>query len=175
MQTIVLAGNPQLRQPNAQINEQLFNSAQLQNMVDMLFSTMKATHGAGLAAPQIGLSYQLLVYGFDHNPRYPDQAPVPLSVMLNPKILRASEKMIEIYEGCLSLPELRGLVPRHEWVEVKAQNINGETFTKTYHGFEARIIQHEIDHLNATLFPERVADLKTLGMLSALRAANIVP
>lgn len=175
MQTIVLAGNPQLRQPNSLIDEQLFNSPQLQDMVETLFSTMKANHGAGLAAPQIGLSYQLLVYGFDHNPRYPDQAPVPLTAMLNPNIIRTSEKMIAIYEGCLSLPDLRALVPRHEWIEVTAQDIHGEFSTKTYHGFEARIIQHEIDHLHGTLFPERVTDLKTLGMLTALRAAKIVP
>jgi peptide deformylase len=172
---IVIAGNPQLREPNSPIDKQLFNSAQAQNMVDILFATMKAHNGAGLAAPQVGLSYQLLVYGFDHNPRYPDQAPVPLTAMFNPKILNQSEMMIEIYEGCLSLPELRGLVPRYEWVEVQAQNSKGEMFTKKYHGFEARIIQHEIDHLKGTLFVERVNNLKTLGMMSALRTAGVIP
>ncbi len=174
-QPIVIAGTPQLREPNSPIDEQLFNSAKAQNMVNMLFATMKANNGVGLAAPQVGLSYQLLVYGFDHNPRYPDQAPVPLAAMFNPKIIRKSETMIEIYEGCLSLPELRGLVPRYEWVEVQAQNIKGDTFSKTYHGFEARIIQHEIDHLNGTLFVERVTNLKTLGMITALRNAGIIP
>jgi peptide deformylase len=174
-QPIVLAGNLQLRGENSPIDEQLFNSLKAQNMVDTLLATMKANNGAGLAAPQVGLSYQLLVYGFDHNPRYPDQASVPLTVMFNPKIIRHSENVIEIYEGCLSLPDLRGSVPRYESIEIQAQNIKGESFTKTYHGFEARIIQHEIDHLNGTLFPERVKNLKTLGMTTALRKAGIIP
>lgn len=172
--SIVLAGDPLLREQTALFDQQLFNSAKAQKMIDTLFATMKANNGAGLAAPQIGLPYQVLVYGFDHNPRYPDQASVPLTVMFNPLVINKSESTIELYEGCLSLPEVRGLVPRYEWIEVQSQNFNGETVSKKYQGFEARIIQHEIDHLNGTLFPERVANLKTLGMTQALRRAGVI-
>jgi peptide deformylase len=175
IKNIVLAGTPQLRHITIPVPQEMFGTADLNTMINNLFETMKACKGVGLAASQIALKYRILVYGFDTNhPRYPDQDPVPLTLMINPEIIAKSNEIIYIYEGCLSIPELRGLVPRYEWIEVKAQDDKGQIFQKRIQGFEARIIQHEIDHLDGKLYPERMDNMRTLGITAALREAGVI-
>lgn len=175
IKNIVLAGTPQLRHITKPVPAELFGTKQLQEMVDNLFETQKACKGVGLAASQIAYEYRILTFGFDMNhPRYPDQDPVPYTVMINPEFIEKSEDIIYLYEGCLSLPEVRGLVPRHEWVVVKYQNVKGDVFEQRFHGFPARIIQHEIDHLDGKLYPERMDNMRTLGITAALREAGII-
>lgn len=172
---IVLAGTPQLRVPTHNANPAWFGSYAAQELVQDLLDTMKAMNGVGLAAPQIGVALRVLVYGFEHSPRYPTQASVPVTVMVNPEIISKSEHLTSMYEGCLSLPNVRGLVPRHEWIEVRAYDQQGNSIQRKIEGFEARIIQHELDHLDSKVFPEAMTDLKTLGITSALQAAKICP
>jgi len=172
---IVLAGNPLLRIATETVDETWFTSNAAEELIETLFETMHAANGVGLAAPQIGVALRVLVYGFEKNTRYPEHASIPLSVMVNPEILAKSELKASLYEGCLSLPNIRGLVPRYDWIEVRFQDHEGHWFQRKIHGFEARIIQHEIDHLDSKLFPEAMTDLTTLGITSALREAKICP
>lgn len=175
IKNIVLAGTPQLRHITQLVPQEWFGTPQLNEMIHTLFETMKARKGVGLAASQIGVEYRLMVYGFDSpHPRYPDQDPVPLTLMINPQIISKSPEIIYLYEGCLSIPELRGLVPRHEWIEVKFQDKDGNAHQKRATGFEARIIQHETDHLDGKLFPERMDNMRTLGITAALRDAGVI-
>ncbi len=174
IKNIVLAGTPQLRHIAVNVSPDWFDSFTSKTLIEDLFATMKARNGVGLAAPQIGIDLRILVYGFQTNPRYPDQDPVPLTLMVNPEVIQKSPDFVYLYEGCLSLPEIRGLVPRHEWIEVKAQDGKGVVFQKRYSGFEARIIQHELDHLDGKLYPERMDNMRTLGVTAALRDAGII-
>jgi peptide deformylase len=174
IKNIILAGTPQLRQLSQPVPQEWIGSEEINQLIAELFGTMKARQGVGLAAPQINVPLRVLTYGFQINTRYPDQDPVPLTLMINPEILTTSEDKIYLYEGCLSFPEVRGLVPRYEWIQVRAQNEKGEWFENRYQGFEARIIQHEVDHLDGKLYPERMDNLRTLGITSALREAGLI-
>ncbi|MBS0289598.1 MAG: peptide deformylase [Proteobacteria bacterium] len=172
---IVLAGIPQLREIAEPVSADMFQSVALNTIIADLFETMKAYKGVGIAATQIGVSLRVLAYGFDFNhPRYPEQDPIPLCLMINPEIITKSKEIVYLFEGCLSLPEVRGLVPRHEWIEVKYQNEHGQVMQKRHSGFEARIIQHEIDHLDGKLYPERMDNMRTLGITAALRESGII-
>lgn len=153
---ILQRSNPLLRQTSKLVTE--FGTESLKSLVDQLFDTMRKNNGAGLAAVQIGVLEQVLVYGFKSNPRYPDAPPVPETCMINPKILWFSEKHVDIEEGCLSIPDKRALVSRPEEIKVQYKNIMGET--KLFHakGFESRVIQHETDHLNGILFIDRLSE-----------------
>jgi peptide deformylase len=174
IKNIILAGTPLLRQIAPNVDPSWFNTTVAEQLVDDLIATMKAREGVGLAAPQIGVSLRLFAYGFEINSRYPDQNPVPLNIFFNPEIIKASDDMIYLYEGCLSVPQIRGLVPRHAWLEIRAQDIHGNWFEKRLENFEARIFQHELDHLNGKIFPERMDNLRTLGVTSALREAGLI-
>jgi len=172
---ILLAGNPQLRIPSKRVKSNDFHTTALSDLIDLLFQTMKQTNGVGLAAIQINVPLRVIVYGFDHNPRYPNEGPVPKTVLLNPEIVKRSDTIIHSYEGCLSLPDVRGLVPRHDWIEVQGLGHDGQLINKKVTGFEARIIQHEIDHTHGELFPDKMTDMKTLGITSALQEAGVIP
>ena len=174
-QNIVLAGTPILKEPSKPIRSKDFHTAALQNLIDRLFETMAQKNAVGLSAVQIGVPLTVFVYGFDSNSRYPGEGPIPKTVLINPEILKKSETLSNRYEGCLSLPNVRGEVLRHDWIEFEALDHKGHLITKTISGFEARIFQHELDHTQGILFPERMTDLKTLGITEALRAAGIIP
>lgn len=137
-------------------------SQEIRELVDRLFKVMYDTNGAGLAAPQIGISKRVIVYGITHNPRYPDVKPISNTALINPKILWSSKAESDYYEGCLSLPNLRGLVSRPKLILFSAYALNGEKILRVARDFEARVIQHEIDHLDGLLFPSRMTDMKTL-------------
>ncbi len=158
--TIVKAGDPILKSPSTVVTN--FGSKELYDLIEYLFYNLEYYNGAGIAAPQIGEDKRIFVYGFAKNPRYPEMEPIEKTVLINPDIYCFSEEKNDFYEGCLSLPNIRGLVSRSTNIRIKAQTIEGNILDKVVNGFEARIIQHEFDHLNGILFPMKMSDLSTL-------------
>jgi peptide deformylase len=162
-------GTPVLRQKAKALTPEGVRAPEVQRLIDDMIETMREVDGAGLAAPQVYVAKRILVIETrERNPRYPDEGPVPLTVLINPEITRRSREMVEDWEGCLSLPELRGLVPRHKAIEGKALNRQGRTIEFAAAGFSARVIQHESDHLDGFLFIDRMKDLKSLGYSAEL-------
>ena len=157
---IIKAGSPILKRPSKVVTN--FGSKELYDLIDHLFYNLEYYNGAGIAAPQIGESQRVFVYGFSHNPRYSNVAPIDKTVLINPEISFFSEEQENFYEGCLSLPNIRGLVPRASIIQVKFQDVFGNNIERNVSGFEARIIQHELDHLNGILFPMRITDLSSI-------------
>ena len=157
---IVKAGDPILKASSKIVTN--FGSKELYNLVEELFYNLKYHNGVGIAAPQIGENQRVLVYGCEQNARYPDFKPITNSVLINPEISFFSQEKLDFYEGCLSLPNIRGLVSRSKTITIKANDINGEIIEKIVSDFEARIIQHELDHLDGILFPMRMSDISTL-------------
>jgi len=145
-----------------------FDTPQLHALIADLFDTMQAARGAGLAAPQIGVDLQLVVFGFTHNDRYPDRPPVPSTVLLNPVITPLSDEMVEGWEGCLSVPGLRGKVPRHARIRYAGVAPLGRPIEREVDGFHAVVVQHKCDHLIGRLYPTRMTDLTQLGYTSVL-------
>ena len=132
--------------------------------------TMAALDGAGLAAPQIGVPLRVVIFGGRPTPRYPDAAPVPYTVLINPVLDALSAEMEEDWEGCLSVPGMRGWVPRHQSLRYRGLNSEGATIDRQASGFHARVVQHEVDHLDGVLYPFRIRDLHRFGF-----AAEITP
>jgi peptide deformylase len=145
-----------------------FDTPELRALVADLFDTMAAAHGAGLAAPQIGVDRQVVIFGFGRNTRYPDAPPVPRTVLVNPVIEPVGEAMEEGWEGCLSVPGLRGVVPRHARIRYRGFDEHGQPVEREADGFHARVVQHECDHLIGTLYPMRVRDFTRFGFTSVL-------
>lgn len=145
-----------------------FNTPELSALIADMFETMAAANGAGLAAPQIGINLQLVIFGFKSNSRYPDAPNVPETVLLNPILTPLSEEMDEAWEGCLSVPGLRGLVPR--WTKIRYEGVDqfGQIISREVDGFHARVVQHECDHLNGVLYPTRIRDLTQFGYTEVL-------
>jgi peptide deformylase len=145
-----------------------FDTPGLHALVDDLFDTMRAAQGAGLAAPQIGVDLQVVVFGFSRNARYPDRPPVPTTVLVNPVIEPIGDQMVEGWEGCLSVPGLRGLVPRHARIRYRGFTPKGDPIDREVDGFHAVVVQHECDHLIGRLYPTRMTDLTKLGFTRVL-------
>jgi peptide deformylase len=145
-----------------------FDTPELHALVADMFETMQAASGAGLAAPQIGVDLQLVIFGFARNARYPDAPPVPQTVLINPEITPLSEEEELAWEGCLSVPGLRGLVPRHERIRYTGFDPKGERIEREAAGFHARVVQHECDHLVGRLYPTRMRDMSQFGYTSVL-------
>ena len=145
-----------------------FNTPEITDLIADMFETMAAANGAGLAAPQIGVNLQLVIFGFKSNPRYPDAPTVPETVLLNPVLTPLSDEMDEAWEGCLSVPGLRGLVPR--WSKLRYEGVDqfGQVISREVDGFHARVVQHECDHLNGVLYPMRIRDLSQFGYTEVL-------
>ena len=145
-----------------------FGTPELAALVADMHDTMLAANGAGLAAPQIGVDLQLVIFGFQHNPRYPDAVPVPMTVLINPQITPLGDAMVDGWEGCLSVPGLRGEVPRFERIRYTGFDAQGQAIEREVDGFHARVVQHECDHLIGRLYPTRMRDLSKLGFTSVL-------
>ena len=145
-----------------------FDSPALLALVEDMFDTMRAAGGAGLAAPQIGEDLQLVIFGFERNERYPDAPPVPLTVLCNPVIEPLGDEIVDGWEGCLSVPGLRGVVPRWQRIRYRGFDPVGAPIEREADGFHARVVQHECDHLIGRLYPTRMTDLKKLGFISVL-------
>lgn len=159
-------GDPCLLQP-AQRVEQLDTPA-LKELLQDMQDTMAALNGAGLAAPQIGVSLQVVIFGVEHSQRYPDAESVPFTVLLNPVLTPLTEQMEEDWEGCLSIPGMRGLVPRYTRLRYQGIDAYGAPIDRTVTGFHARVVQHECDHLNGILYPMRINDLRKFGYTNTL-------
>lgn len=136
--------------------------------------TMAALNGAGLAAPQIGVSLQVVIFGVTHNPRYPQAQEVPYTVLINPQLEPIGDEMEDGWEGCLSVPGMRGLVPRYRRLRYSGYDQLGTPIDRTVTGFHARVVQHEVDHLNGILYPMRIRDLRHFGFNETLFPGQIV-
>ncbi len=159
-------GEPLLRQVAAPV--QRFD-AELAALVADMNDTMRALSGAGLAAPQIGVSLRVVIFEVSSNPRYPDVSPIPYTVLGNPQLMPLGEDQEEGWEGCLSVPGLRGLVPRFRRLRYRGYDLEGAPIERTVEGFHARVVQHEVDHLDGILYPQRLRDLRNFGFEEALR------
>jgi peptide deformylase len=145
-----------------------FDTPELHALIADMFDTMRAANGAGLAAPQIGVDLQLVIFGFTHNARYPDAPEVPSTVLINPQITPLGDEEETGWEGCLSVPGLRGLVPRWTRIRYRGFDAAGQPIEREADGFHARVVQHECDHLIGRLYPTRMRDLTQLGYTSVL-------
>ena len=145
-----------------------FGTPELRALIADLFETMHAVNGAGLAAPQIGVDLQLVIFGFRQNARYPEAPPVPETVLINPTITPLDESQEDGWEGCLSVPGLRGVVPRFARIRYTGFDPEGARIEREADGFHARVVQHECDHLIGTLYPMRIRDFSRFGFTSVL-------
>jgi peptide deformylase len=162
---VLKMGEPLLRQVATAVTS---FGAELAALVSDMDDTMRALNGAGLAAPQIGVSSRVVIFELKDNPRYPHLAPVPYTVLVNPVLTLLGEELEEGWEGCLSVPGMRGLVPRFRRLRYQGFDARGEPIDRTVEGFHARVVQHEVDHLDGILFPQRVRDLRNFGFEDAL-------
>ena len=148
--------------------------AELQQLIADMDDTMRALDGAGLAAPQIGVSARVVIFELADNPRYPHITPVPYTVLVNPLLTPIGAEQDEGWEGCLSVPGMRGLVPRYRRLRYRGFDPYGTPIDRSVEGFHARVVQHEVDHLDGILFPQRVRDLRDFGFEDAL-AGRMTP
>ena len=165
---ILKMGEPLLLQAAELVPIEKIGSVELQTIIVDLIDTMHAANGAGLAAPQIGISKQIVVFGFEKNQRYPEEDPVPQTILINP-VITPLEQTKEIgWEGCLSVPGLRAQVPRYSKIRYQGLNEYGQTIDREVDGFHARVVQHECDHLIGMLYPMRVEDFSKFGFTEVL-------
>ena len=161
IKTVVKLGNTQLATPSEIV--EYFSSDDLKKLIVDMKDTMNEKGGVGIAAPQIGVNLRVVMFGFEKNISYPDEAPVPFTILINPVIEILSDEMIDGWEGCLSVPGLRGLVSRYQKIKYSGFDENGCPLSRIAEGFHARIVQHECDHLDGILFPQRLKDLRYFG------------
>lgn len=166
---IVEVGVPSLREVARPVDEAEYGSPRLRELAADLVDTMRAANGAGLAAPQIGVGLRVCVMEVKDNPRYPYKPPIPLTVLVNPRLTPLGEETFESYEGCLSVPGLRGVVRRHVGVRVDARDVEGGAIEREVWGVSAGTYQHECDHLDGVLFVDRVEDTRTFATWDAFR------
>jgi peptide deformylase len=165
---ILKMGEPLLLQTAIQVPPEAIASREIQEMIQDLLDTMKDANGAGLAAPQIGISLQIVVFGFEKNVRYPNEAPIPQTILINPVITPLSPDQENGWEGCLSVPGLRGLVPRYQHIRYQGLDAHGHIIDRTVSGFHARVVQHECDHLFGKLYPMQIVDMTQFGFTEIL-------
>jgi peptide deformylase len=163
---ILKMGDPRLLRVAEPVRE--FGTPEMEALIADMFDTMHAANGAGLAAPQIGVNLQLVIYGFKDNQRYPDAPPVPETVLINPVLTPLSDEMDEQFEGCLSVPGLRGVVPRYTRLHYEGVDQYGKLIVRDAEGFHARVVQHEVDHLLGILYPMRITDFSQFGFTSVM-------
>ena len=164
---VLKMGHPVLRQvatPVVQFGDDL------QALIADMDETMRSLSGAGIAAPQIGVSQRVVIFEVEENPRYPHVSPVPYTVLINPELTPLGDEMAEGWEGCLSVPGMRGLVPRYHRLRYRGFDQHGAPIERTVEGFHARVVQHEVDHLDGILYPQRVRDLRDFGFEDVLLA-----
>ncbi len=163
---VLRMGDPRLLEVSGKVIH--FGTPELQALLEDMRDTMAHLNGAGLAAPQIGVLQRVVIFGVTENPRYPGIEPVPDTVLINPEITPLSDEIEESWEGCLSVPGMRGWVPRWRKLRYKGFDENGKPFEREVEGFHARVVQHEVDHLDGILYPMRVRDLTKFGFNDAL-------
>jgi peptide deformylase len=159
-------GDPRLLAVAEPVNR--FGTPALEALLADMRDTMRDLNGAGLAAPQIGVGLRVVIFGFEVNPRYPDADPVPYTVLINPHLTPVGDEQDEGWEGCLSVPGMRGLVPRYRHLRYTGMDAAGSPIDRTVSDFHARVVQHEVDHLDGILYPQRIRDLTQFGFNDAL-------
>jgi len=160
-QTIVRIGAASLAKPSLSVTE--FGTPELLELIQNMKDTMLARNGVGIAAPQIGVNLRVIMFGFEHNPRYPTEKPVPFTILVNPEVEFLTDETEEKWEGCLSVPGLRGLVPRYTKLRYRGFDVDGNPLEKIVDGFHARVVQHEMDHIDGRVYPMRIKDLRNFG------------
>ena len=170
---ILRLGHPVLRQVAAPVAE--FGTPALRELVHDMLETMRANDGAGLAANQIGVPTRVVVFELATNPRYPEAEPVPLTVLVNPEIEFLGDEQESGWEGCLSVPGMRGLVPRYRRLRYRGFDELGQPLDRTVEGFHARVVQHECDHLDGILYPQRIEDMTAFGFQDELVESGELP
>jgi peptide deformylase len=163
---VLKMGDPLLLQVAHKVDQ--FDTAELHALIQDMQDTMAALNGAGLAAPQIGVSLQVAIFGFEKNQRYPDADEVPFTVLINPELIPLSEEKEDGWEGCLSVPGMRGVVPRYRQLRYQGVDQYGMAIDRTVSGFHARVVQHECDHLQGILYPMRIMDFRLFGFTDVL-------
>jgi len=158
-------GHPVLRRVAEPVSPEAIRSPEIQRLIDDMLETMDDQDGAGLAAPQVHVSRRVVIYGVEANPRYPDAEAVPLTVLVNPRVTPIGDEQEEDWEGCLSVPDLRGMVPRWTAVRVEGLDRNGRPLRFTANAFHARVVQHECDHLDGRVYLDRMRSMETLSFL----------
>lgn len=166
VQAILKMGDPRLLRQAEPVTA--FDTPDLHALIEDMFDTMRAANGAGLAAPQIGVNLQVVIFGFKQNERYPEAPPVPETVLINPVLKPLSDEQEEGWEGCLSVPGLRGVVPRWSMLHYEGFDQYGKPISRDVDGFHARVVQHECDHLAGILYPMRIKDFSRFGYLDVL-------
>ena len=161
VQEVIKMGHPLLLARAAEVEN--FGTAELDSLITDMKDTMEALNGAGLAAPQIAVSLRIVIFGISENPRYPDVDTVPETVLINPEISIIGTDRESEWEGCLSVPHMRGLVPRYTSIRYRGYDPQGNVIEREAHGFHARVVQHEVDHLDGVLYPTRIENLKDFG------------
>ena len=170
---ILKMGDPRLLRVARPV--EAFGTAELDTLVADMFETMAAAGGVGLAAPQIGVDLQLVIFGFERSERYPDAAPVPRTILLNPTITPLSSEREDGWEGCLSVPGMRGVVPRYARIRYAGFDPSGRAIDREATGFHSRVVQHEVDHLLGRLYPSRIEDFSKFGFTEVLFPGLEVP
>jgi peptide deformylase len=163
---VLKMGDPRLLLVAAPVTA--FETPELEGLLTDMRDTMRAQNGAGLAAPQIGVGLRVVIFGVETNPRYPEAEPVPFTVLINPELTPMGEEMEEGWEGCLSVPGMRGLVPRYRQLRYTGFDTAGRPIERTAGDFHARVVQHEVDHLDGILYPRRIRDLTQFGFTDTL-------
>jgi peptide deformylase len=163
---VLRMGDPRLFKMARRVER--FGTRELEALLEDMHDTMRALNGAGLAAPQIGVDLQVVVFGLEGNPRYPEAEAVPYTVLVNPTVEPVGEEQVEGWEGCLSVPGLRGLVPRYRHIRYRGFNAQGAPVDRTVSEFHARVVQHEVDHLLGILYPMRIRDMRNFGVTEEL-------
>ena len=158
---ILRMGNPILLKVSEKVKK--FDTPEIHELIKDMIETMKDAQGAGLAAPQVGESIQLVIFGVDKNERYPDAEEVPFTVLINPVITPLTQEKEDDWEGCLSVPGMRGVVPRYRTINYKGFDQYGNEINRNAEGFYARVVQHECDHLFGILYPSRIENMKLFG------------
>lgn len=165
---ILKMGDERLLRIAPPVPEKLIGSAELQQLIDDMFETMRHVGGVGLAAPQMGIDLQLVIFGFERSERYPEAEAVPQTILLNPLITPLTTEVEEDWEGCLSVPGLRGMVPRYRHIRYEGIDPQGQAIIRFADGFHARVVQHECDHLIGRLYPSRIQDFSKFGYTEVL-------
>ena len=163
---ILRMGDPRLLRQAQPVRA--FGTPELRTLVEDMLETMRAAQGVGLAAPQIGVDLQLVIFGFEQNERYPGEPPVPFTILANPMLTPLGDEQEQGWEGCLSVPGMRGLVPRHRRLRYSGFDLEGHAVEREVEGFHARVVQHECDHLAGILYPMRMKDLACFGFTDVL-------
>jgi peptide deformylase len=172
VKAVLRMGEKSLLERSIEVEE--FATPELDQLITDMWDTMEEENGAGLAAPQIGVNIRVVIFGYEENPRYPEAPPIPQTILINPVIETLSDQMEQGWEGCLSVPGMRGVVPRYTEIRYSGFNPEGNPVDRIASGFHARVVQHECDHLDGILYPSRITDMRHFGFCEELEANELM-